>query len=383
MEAISLLVDENGEPDQVLGRMSDEEVERTLLGLHRHLNATTAWFHHAVAEFDRRHIADREYVLSTKQWMRRFCRMSASTAATTVRTARALDDMEIVAKVARAGDVTEPALRQVAAARARHPRDFPLHEPVFADIAAYLGPSELRTAVAHWSQQIDDASGLAPVDRQRQRRRLSMSQTYEDMWSLSGMLDTESGHVVATALRTVAEPGNLDADDTRTHPQRMADAVAEIARFWLDHSECVGTSGGDKPHVTVIVDYAHLVEAVGGPARVEDAPITHDALRRLACDAGIVRVVLDGEGQPLEVGRKVRTVTPAIRRALDLRDRGCRWDGCDAPLGWCDAHHLVHWADGGPTNLDNMVLLCRRHHTATHEGRRPRRRPMSEEPPDP
>ncbi len=383
MEAICPVSSEMGSPGDVLGRMSDEEVEQALLALQRHLNATAAWFHHAVAEFDRRHVADREYVLSTKQWMRRFCRMSASTAATTVRTARALDDMPIVAKVARAGDLTEAAIRQIASARDRHPLEFPLHETVFADVGTYLGPSDLRTAIEHWSQQVDDASLIRPIDAQRRRRRLSMSQTYEGMWSLSGMLDAEAGHTLATALRAIADTGNLDVDDTRTHPQRMADAATEVSRFWLDHNGTVTTSGGEKPHVTVIVDYAHLVEAAGGPARVDDAPITRDALRRLACDAGVVRVVLDGEGQPLDVGRRVRTVTPAIRRALDLRDRGCRWDGCDAPVGWCEAHHLVHWADGGPTSLANMVLLCRRHHTATHEGRRPRRRPLSEEPPDP
>jgi hypothetical protein len=383
MEAECPVKHEYGDPGDVLGRMSDDEVERTLLELQRHLNAASAWFHHAVAEFDRRHIADREYVLSTTQWVRRFCRLSASAAATTLRTARALDDMPVVGKVARAGDLTGPAVRQIAAARMRHPGEFPLHEPVFADVGTYLGPAELRTAIAHWSQQVDDASGLVPVVEQRRRRRLAMSQTYEGMWSLSGMLDAESGHVVATALRAIADPGNLDADDARSHPQRMADAAAEVGRFWLDHNETVVTSGGEKPHVTVVVDYTHLVEAVGPPATVDAAPITHEALRRLTCDAGVVRVVRDGDGQPLDVGRRVRTVTPAIRRALDLRDGGCTWDGCDAPAGWCDAHHLVHWADGGPTSVDNMALLCRRHHTATHLGRHARRSPMSAHPPDP
>ncbi len=145
----------------------------------------------------------------------------------------------------------------------------------------------------------------------------------------------------------------------------------------------VTTSGGDTPHVTVIVDSDQLAEASGMSARVDDAPITHRTLRRLTCDAGVVRVVCDGQGQPLDGGRRVRTVTPANRRALDLRDRGCTWDGCDAPPGWCDAHHLVHWADGGRTSLDTMALLCRRHHTATHAGRRPRRAPMSSDPPEP
>jgi hypothetical protein len=79
-------------------------------------------------------------------------------------------------------------------------------------------------------------------------------------------------------------------------------------------------------------------------------------------------MVLAGDGQPLDVGRAVRTVPSAIRRALDVRDAGCTWKGCDLPPAWCDAHHIEHWADGGPTSLANLRLLCRRHHVAVHEG---------------
>ena len=89
-------------------------------------------------------------------------------------------------------------------------------------------------------------------------------------------------------------------------------------------------------------------------------------VRRLACDASLIAAVLGGHGEPLDVGRRHRLVTPAIRTALILRDRGCSFPGCTVPAAWTDAHHLTHWIDGGRTSLDNLALLCRRHHTYVH-----------------
>jgi HNH endonuclease len=92
-----------------------------------------------------------------------------------------------------------------------------------------------------------------------------------------------------------------------------------------------------------------------------------DTARRLACDAGLIPAVLGAASERLDVGRLRRLVTPAIRRALNLRDGGCRFPGCDRPVAWCDAHHLLSWIQGGQTCLANMILLCRRHHVLVHE----------------
>ena len=89
---------------------------------------------------------------------------------------------------------------------------------------------------------------------------------------------------------------------------------------------------------------------------------------RLACDSALTAIAADDSGEPLDAGRTVRTVPPAIRRALVVRDRGCRFPGCDRPADWTDGHHLQHWAHGGETKLRNLVLLCRRHHRRVHEG---------------
>jgi hypothetical protein len=111
-------------------------------------------------------------------------------------------------------------------------------------------------------------------------------------------------------------------------------------------------SGADEPRATAELDRA-------GPASV-------DAARRLACDASVTRVVLGAPSEPLDVGRRTAVVPVALRRAVVVRDRRCRFPGCDRPHDWCDAHHVVHWADGGPTALANLLLLCRRHHRLIH-----------------
>ena len=96
-------------------------------------------------------------------------------------------------------------------------------------------------------------------------------------------------------------------------------------------------------------------------------PLRPEAVRQLACDASITRVVMAGRSQPLDVGRRTPVVSPTMRRAVIVRDRHCRFPACDRPQTWCDAHHVVHWADGGPTAVANLVLLCRRHHRMVHE----------------
>ena len=86
----------------------------------------------------------------------------------------------------------------------------------------------------------------------------------------------------------------------------------------------------------------------------------------LLCDCSVARVVLSGRSEPLDVGRRTPAVPASMRRAVIVRDRHCRFPGCDRPQSWCDAHHVVHWTNGGSTALNNLVLLCRRHHRLIH-----------------
>jgi hypothetical protein len=351
--------------------MFDDELEQSVIGLKRLIDASSAQLLVLVAEMDRRQIPRTEHELSTTAWLRHFCHMTATEASGTVKTARSLVEMPTIAEQAVAGNIVPNGLRLLAQARDKHPDEFADHETVFAEVATYLDTLDLRRAVSHWEQQVDYPAALDDTETARQRRRFYCNQTYAGMWSTSGDLDPESGHVVATALHSRTDPANLDAADRRSMPQRNADALVDICRFWLDHSDDTALSGGERPHITVTVPYATLTGGEQRLGEIDGAAIDPEAIRRLACDAGIVRIVVDGESQPLDVGRRVRTVTPAIRRALELRDGGCAWAGCTAPASWCDAHHIIHWADGGVTALINLVLLCRRHHMAVHNGKHP------------
>jgi hypothetical protein len=365
--------DESGEgfeeeaASEDLSRVHDDDLEASIPAMQRRIDALQGRLAIRVAEYDRRGLAAEGHVLSTKQWLTHTCRITTSHAATLLRTGQALEHMPNVTALAASGAITTGAVRKLTAARNRYPEAFVLHEVVLADAATYLRPRDLRRAIAHWEQQVSYPDAVAEVASKRQRRRLSINQTWDGMWAVSGELDPETGHVVTTALRAQVDPTNLDPADDRTNAQRMADGLADICRFSLDHDESLTTSGGTKPHVTVTVDYATLTRVPGTLPEIDGLATDPETIRRIACDADIVRMIVGPDSEILDVGRSSRSIPTAIRRALDHRDGGCTWEGCDAPPQWTDAHHIKHWADGGETSLDNLILLCRTHHTAIHE----------------
>src|SRR5450759_4836956 len=163
----------------------------------------------------------------------------------------------------------------------------------------------------------------------------------------------------------LAAPGG--ADDDRTPAQRRADALVELARRTLDSAE-LPTTAGERPHLQIRVDLATLLAGTGTAGADWAGPLSAGAALRLACDATTSPVLTAGPSEVLDLGRSVRLVSPAQRRALVVRDGGCLWPGCDRPPAFTDAHHLRHWVDGGATDLDNLALVCRRHHRLVHVG---------------
>jgi Domain of unknown function (DUF222)/HNH endonuclease len=148
---------------------------------------------------------------------------------------------------------------------------------------------------------------------------------------------------------------------------RRADALAAVAESFLAESEAVSRSA-DRYQVVVHVDAETLHTHAAGRCEIEHGPsLPAETVRRLACDASLLRVLENEHGEPLDVGRKTRSIPPAIRRALNTRDGGCRFPGC-THRRYVDAHHIEHWADGGATKLSNLVTLCRLHHRLVHEG---------------
>ena len=196
-------------------------------------------------------------------------------------------------------------------------------------------------------------------------RRLRVG-LHEDGWvTLQGTLDPEGGALLRSALEPLSRKES--AGDYRDVAQRRADALVELCSHALD----AGIAGGSRrPHIAVTADLETLVDLAGAePAELEGgALLSAVAVQRLACDATITRVLLDTDSAVIDLGRSQRVVTPSTRRALELRDRGCVWPGCERPASWTQAHHLVHWAHFGATDRSNLVLLCRRHHWMVHEG---------------
>ena len=179
----------------------------------------------------------------------------------------------------------------------------------------------------------------------------------------TGTIEPETAEELDALLGALAKPDG-PADDR--HPtQRLGDAFCDVIHHAIDSPE-LPVRGGVKPHLNATMDYTHLLAGVGTATLEGGALLSAGAARRIACDCGIVPVVMGGESVPLDVGRTRRLFTTKQRVALNTRDRGCAFPHCERPARWSDAHHITHWLDGGPTNLTNLVLLCRRHHRMIH-----------------
>jgi hypothetical protein len=204
-----------------------------------------------------------------------------------------------------------------------------------------------------------------PDDQARKRRSLRKWWDTDGEWlHIHGRIPGAEGATVEKALDRAVQrvPKNADHQVYDDHEVRLADALVEIAAGSL-----AADPDPDRANVVVHVDGTALT-AGSGIAEVETGPaLTYQTARRLCCDARL-QTVLDGpDGLPIGVGRTARTIPPWLNRQIRHRDRTCRFPGCERAR-WVHAHHLVHWSQGGPTDLDNLVLLCPYHHRLVHEG---------------
>jgi hypothetical protein len=184
--------------------------------------------------------------------------------------------------------------------------------------------------------------------------------------SFRGRLDPEAASTLDALLGPLAKPQHTDGiPDLRTPEQRVGDGVAAIIHLAANAGEAPAR-GGVKPHLTVTVDYQVLAEQVGTTTLEDGSTLPAATARRLACDAQVIPMVLGSDSVPLDVGREHRLVRNQQRNALIARDKGCAFPSCQLPARWTDAHHIVSWVDGGDTDLDNLVLLCRSHHRLVH-----------------
>ncbi|WP_328365769.1 HNH endonuclease [Micromonospora zamorensis] len=242
---------------------------------------------------------------------------------------------------------------------------------VLVDWAGQFDPTLLRKLgtriLDHVAPDIADAAAQAALEAEAARatrdRHLTVSEQTDGRLRLTGTLDAETAALLRAAIDPLSAPAG--PDDQRCAGQRRHDALADVCRLALRTGE-LPDHGGDLAQIVVTTSYNTLTRQLGDGALDLGLHLTPETVRRLACDAAILPAVLAGTGQVLDVGRQRRLITGPLRRALVLRDRGCAFPGCDRPPRWCDAHHIHHWADGGPTNLNNAVLLCGHHHRHLH-----------------
>jgi hypothetical protein len=188
------------------------------------------------------------------------------------------------------------------------------------------------------------------------------------MTRFTGQLDDEGVELLTQAIDADSKPRTTDGvPDRRSPANRRGLALKEALRRSLDSGEGP-TQGGERPHVTLTMDFDDLKNKVGSAVLEHGGPISAAEARRLACDANIIPVVMGSDSQVLDVGRSSRSFPIGIRRAITLRDRGCTFPGCDRPPGWTDGHHVKFWTDDGRSAYENGCLLCRFHHTVVHKG---------------
>jgi hypothetical protein len=373
-----------------------------------------------VREADKRTLGPRLGATSTAALMRDRLRLRPGDARARVELAAALDgDLGATGAALTAGAVSYDQARAIHRAVTDLPAATPARtvretEDALLEHAAGFGPVELSRLGAHL-RHILDPEDLAGRERHAvQRRELWLIDRGDGTHRIRGILDNEATALLRTALDSLAAPrpvprpdpvasgaggvesgsgnggsGNTEgsdvpaggygaagttgaagaARDPRSPARRRADALVELVERILAAGDLPAT-GGVRPHLTVTASIDTLRQTPGAPAAETEwgDPLSAATLRRLACDSGIARVLLDPAGVPLDVGRENRLVTPGLRRAVVARDRCCAFPGCDRPPGWTSCHHITPWVDGGATRLDNLVLLCGRHHTEIHQG---------------
>jgi hypothetical protein len=328
-------------------------------------------------------------------WLNVKCGLDLVTAREKVRVAHALENLPVVDEAFEAGRLSYSKVRAVTRIAT------PASQNDLVEFAASTTAAHVEQYVRAQRQTERLADPQAAFDAYR-HRSFTCHTTEDGALVFEGRLPAEQGAMLLLALERAMdwvyreaaeqvreEPAARDRTDHQRarhrrhedHPfkdvpysARQADALAALAEQFLSFPPAAeeGLSTADRYQVVVHASAESLVEhGLMDPAdapRMEDGPVVaQETVRRITCDSAIVRLIETGAGEPLDVGRKTRVISPALRRAVKRRDKHCRWPGCSHSRHW-EGHHCRHWADGGPTNLANVIGVCRYHHRLLHEG---------------
>src|SRR5216684_9267423 len=379
-----------------LERLGDEIAE-----LSAHLDAATARLLELIREFDARAGWNTGF-RSCAEWLSWRVGLDRGAARERVRVARALATLPRLAQALACGELSYAKVR--ALTRVATPET----EERLLAVGRAGTPEHVERIVRGW-RRVDRFAEAQETARRHRSRAVHVYPDEDGMVVIRGRLAPEVGAVLIQALTAAREalyqkahaqnvPAETSFADVSAEPptmaQQQADALALVAETALHHGIDPGAPG-ERYQVVVHVDAPVLADPdAPGQSVLEDGThVPAETSRRLACDATRVVMRHDADGHVAEVGARTRTIPPALRRALQHRDRGCRFPGCARAFG--QGHHIRHWAHGGPTTLSNLALLCRRHHRAVHEEgyqlerqadgalrfRRPDGRPLPQVPP--
>jgi hypothetical protein len=307
------------------------------------------------ARFAGTHEYDDEGYVSPIDWIRFNCHLTSNAAADLIAVGRNLERMPESVQAVSQGEIGFAHVKAMARTASALGNKF--DERLLLEKARENSPGKFYYICNHYRHAADRKGFEEERAELEENRKLWISKCEDGSVLLSGTFDPEGGGAILTKLGPLARKSG--AHDDRTREKRFGDALVELA-----------SGGGSQAQIQVTSSIETLLGLAGAPAAEMEFsfPVSSTTVERLACDSSIARILLDSESTVIDVGRSKRVVSEPARRALNARDGHCRWPGCDRPASWSAAHHVVHWIHGGTTDLDNLILLCHRHHWMVHEG---------------
>jgi hypothetical protein len=319
----------------------------------------------ALGDFDEAKLWELDDAHSLTEWLRVRSRCAPVEAARNAKSARRCRRLPVTAGAWRDGTLSSSQVRAVVAnIDDRTAPTFARDEAALVPLMRSLAVRDVVLLMEEWRERVkgeldDDAD--PPKPEPDPHREAFLSRTFQSVYALKGVLDPVGGHVLETALRLA---GADELDGERTPARRRADALIEVAQFFLDHHDHPSGSR-HRPHVNLLVDIDRLGDH-GDVRFVDGTPVDRVSAASFLCESVVARAMAAGS-TILDYGRSTRAVAPSLFNALLLRDRHCRFPDCTVPGSRCDAHHVVWWEHGGTTALDNLALQCRRHHRVLHK----------------
>jgi len=361
-------------------------LEKELFKLWGHITAATHRFLELVAEYDRREGWARHGVASCAQWLSWQCGIGRVAAREKVRVARALEKLPRTSDAFRRGAVSYSKVRAMTRIAT------PGNEATLLNVAEHGTAAHVEKLVRKYCyvERLEEAQR---TNGQHYDRHLSFSYDEHGSVVMHARLPAEVGSVVRKAIetavamleqRTKTESASAEAGErdwfhvNDAHGAKRADGLRALAESFISRQADDTGTAADRCQMVVHIDQrllasadrAHDESGLPPPHRCEledERTLAVETARRLSCDCSLVGIVEDEDGEPLDVGRKTRSIPPALQRALKSRDGGCRFPGCDRSR-FTEGHHLEHWANGGETKLSNLITLCWFHHRLVHEG---------------